>query len=123
MKGAYITCDDALCDDCMVNHKWEVFEDWPAPLSIDGDDESDSCTHCCECGVLIEHRLTDDGYEAFCEAIRADLKAGKRNPVLVQQVAYYEPDIGSDALDRWNDLSIDKVWFEREDLRKYLQHI
>lgn len=62
--GYYVTCDDALCEDCFHadGYEWPGFEGWEAPLAISETDEADTPTHCVECKDLIPHELTKGGY-------------------------------------------------------------
>jgi len=98
-EGFYITCDDAVCTEhAPSDEEWSAaggFEDWTEPLAIFADDESDSPTHCAECGVLIPHALTPEGFRAVAEAIAESLAAGERNPVTDQ----WRHEYGDDAAD------------------------
>ena len=67
--GYYLTCDDAVCDDCFDPGSWEGFEDWDEPLAIFADTESDTPTHCVRCHALIPHELTTEGYRYVREAV------------------------------------------------------
>ena len=89
--GYYITCDDALCPECFgeaygffghldsEQERWDGqvqnwkaaggFESWDEPIAIFRDEESDTPTHCKECGELIPHALTSEGYEYVREHI------------------------------------------------------
>lgn len=134
VSGFYITCDDAECVDCYERAGGEAawranggFESWEEPLAIFDDAESDTPTHCCECGEVIEHDLTDYGYGYVGEAILDGFKEGKQNPVVVQWIAAYTrmgEDLfddyrTSDVVDLYGMLPRDLQWSERDDLRKY----
>lgn len=74
--GYYITCDDAICADCAPKgfasgdySEWPGFESWPDPIIIFTDSEGDTITHCCDCGAVIRHNLTVDGWEALKSAV------------------------------------------------------
>jgi hypothetical protein len=76
--GWYVNCDDAVCRDCAPAgfklfpadySAWPGFEGWEEPLAICNDDESDSVTHCRECGAVIAHDLTADGGESVKDAV------------------------------------------------------
>ena len=93
-RGFFITCDDALCYDCFVkaydeDNPWPGFEGWDEPLAIFNSEESDTPTHCIECGDLIEHDLTDAGYSYVAEAIGQCFQEGKQNPVVSQWINHY----------------------------------
>lgn len=144
--GYYIDCDNAICIDCYAKAygvsisdaelgtdygSWPGFEGWEEPLVIFEDRESDSPTHCCECGVLIEHDLTDEGYRSVAEALGSCFQEGKQNPVVKQWIDYYGEWLDDvelpqadgvdirDAIGLFFLLPIDKVWAERDDLRKH----
>jgi hypothetical protein len=98
-------------------------------LAILRDSESDSPTHCHDCGRLIEHGLTDTGLRYVSESVLHGFCEGKQNPVTVQWVkAYGErlPDELDDvelsiasALALYTWLPIDRAWFARDDLRRH----
>src|SRR5215831_15331661 len=69
--GYYVTCDDALCRDCFdkPGYTWPGFEGWEEPIAIFNDSESDTPTHCCQCGAVIRHDLTPDGGEYVKDAV------------------------------------------------------
>lgn len=69
--GYWVTCDEAVCDDCFVEDEWPGFENWERPLAIFGDSERDSPTHCDTCGELIPHELTTHGYEYVRERVES----------------------------------------------------
>jgi len=110
--GYYMDCDEAICTDCVaklpdlpadeqVNAEypwWHGFESWEAPLAISEADESDSPTHCSECGVLLDHSLTTDGYMMVLDSVIEGFTQGKQNPVVVQWLNAYEEYV-QDALD------------------------
>ncbi len=90
-EGYYLTCDDAVHVGCW-DGEWEGFEDWTEPAAIFSDTESDTPTHCVVCHLLIDHRLTDDGYNYIGEAAQDCLEAGELNPVTSAWVEHYIPD-------------------------------
>ena len=74
--GYYLSCDDAVCDDCAPKgfregdySEWLGFEDWTEPIPIMQDDECDTPTHCVDCRELIPHALTSHGYAYVLEAV------------------------------------------------------
>lgn len=74
--GWYVDCDSAVCRDCAPRgfgsgdySEWPGFEGWESPLAICYDNESDSVTHCRQCGAVIAHDLTPDGAEAVKDAV------------------------------------------------------
>lgn len=76
--GYYVDCDSALCRDCIPDASawaggdyagWPGFEDWESPAAIFNDTESDSPTHCAQCGAVIAHDLTPDGTRYVMDAI------------------------------------------------------
>lgn len=71
--GYWVTCDEALCASCFGedDYIWPGFESWDKPLTITGEDESDTPTHCDRCKDLIEHGLTKDGFIYVESAIEA----------------------------------------------------
>ena len=148
--GYYVTCDDALCMECVGKLPvienppnaeypwWQGFEGWPEPLSISESDESDSPTHCVECGVLLEHDLTVFGYSMIFDAVLEGFADGKQNPVVVvwlnayrdymietlsEDYEHYDTEHGTidfdDPCTLYLMLPIDKQWIEREELRKH----
>lgn len=96
IEGFYIDCDTAECERCFDNNGGEEawkerggFEDWESPLPIFESSESDTPTHCHDCGDLIEHPLTDDGYNYVADAIVSDFGDGERSPVIEQWIDHY----------------------------------
>ena len=128
VEGYYVTCDDALCTDCAPAgfaegdfSEYAGFEDWTEPIAIFGDTESDSVTHCAECGAIIEHDLTAEGYAAVNEAIREGFAGGIQNPVTVLWIDSFEDydDDVRDAATFYRLMPRDTEWIERDDLRRY----
>lgn len=115
----YKDCDEALCDDCASGFVWEGFEDWDTPLDIDPGEPVDSPVHCCECGVLISEELTDDGRAYVAQAVLECVREGLLNPVTAVWASVFEVS-ASEVL---ASLSLDPVWEEREDLRKYVERM
>lgn len=81
--GYYITCDDAICDECAPAgfadgdySFWDGFEDWDEPIAISSGDELDAPTHCVDCEALIAHQLTSVGYEYVADAIERGVRDG-----------------------------------------------
>lgn len=79
--GYYITCDDAVCEDCAPAgfnegdySQWDGFESWEEPIVIFRDTESDTPTNCKECGEVIPHALTREGYAYVEQYMRDDIK-------------------------------------------------
>lgn len=123
IEGYYINCDDALCEDHFDPDSWDGFEEWEEPLTITIFEEADTPTHCVECGVLIRHNLTEDGYDYVHEAINDCLRAGKLNPVTFQWADYYGNDDMFEAdFEAFFKLPLDTAWL-REDLIHYLDHV
>lgn len=145
--GYYITCDDALCDECFRDNtdgsyedavrRWEEaggFEGWEAPLAIFEDTEADTPTHCCECGMVLDHALTDDGYTYVLDSVVQCFREGKQNPVTVQWIETFGEYCGDcydlpegneihvgDLFDLFRLLPRDEVWLDkaRPELRKH----
>lgn len=67
--GYYVTTDDAQCADCHDPDDWRGFEGWDEPVPIYRGTAGDTPTHCGECGLLIPHALTAEGYAYVAEAI------------------------------------------------------
>jgi hypothetical protein len=70
--GYYVSCDDAICEDCAPEPVKGVTWIVPGfmggePIPIYRDTEADTPTHCCECGDLIPHALTREGYAYVLE--------------------------------------------------------
>jgi len=109
--GYYVTCDDAVCRDCIPDADawsrgdytgWDGFEGWEEPAVIFTDTESDTPTHCGTCGAVIRHDLTADGARYVMEAIAEFIAGEGHNPDVMAQWwdAYGEDEY---ALDR-NDV-------------------
>lgn len=74
--GYYVNCDDAVCRDCAPAgfaegdySEWPGFEGWESPAAIFNDSESDTPTHCRQCGAVITHDLTREGGEYVKDAV------------------------------------------------------
>lgn len=67
--GLYVTSDDAQCVDCHEPGDWEGFEDWTEPVPIFQGTAGDTPTHCNDCGLLIPHALTIEGYAYVAEKL------------------------------------------------------
>lgn len=85
--GHYVTCDEAECAACFQRAggqaRWLAdggFEDWAEALAIFRDSESDSPTHCHDCGRLIEHGLTDTGLRYVAESGPTRFLRGQAEP-------------------------------------------
>ena len=126
--GYYTDCDTALCADCAPEGfadsdyvQWEGFEGWDEPLAIFDDTESDSVTHCADCGAVIDSALTEEGYRYIGEAVREGFGKGMQNPVTVlwlDEYAQWDDDL--QAMDEfYRLLPKDSAWVERDDLVKY----
>jgi hypothetical protein len=104
IEGYYVTCDDAECLDCYEaaggfdtwKHAMGGFEDWEEPIGISSYEESDTPTHCRECGKLLCHSLTSDGYDYVAEAIVDDFRDGERTPVTSMWANYYGEGVSFD---------------------------
>lgn len=125
--GYYLNCDDAVCMDHFNEDEWEGFESWESPLAIFSDEESDTPTHCVECGALIPHALTTDGYAYVREAMDENLSEGRRSPVVHRWVDYFAGDdndlFPDEDCERFFSLPLADVWVERPELHKYLHAI
>ena len=92
--GFYVNCDDALCAEHFVEPAERVVTGEITaddPLAIFPDTESDSPTHCVQCGALIPHALTPDGVGYVSDAIAEWRDWGVGNAdVLRQWVEAYE---------------------------------
>jgi len=99
--GFYVTSDDAQCVDCHDPGEWSGFEEWQEPSVIFEGTIADSPTHCTDCGALIPHGLTVDGYGYVAE--RLARRAG-RPDILDKWARTYGPyledfvDVDHDAL-------------------------
>lgn len=98
--GWYVDCDSAVCRNCAPTgfadgdfSEWRGFEGWEEPAAICYDDESDSVTHCRECGAVIAHNLTAEGTSYVLSAITEFISEGaaSHNPDVMAQWwdAYY----------------------------------
>ena len=67
--GFYVTSDDAQCAECHDPEEWSGFEEWQEPSVIFEGTVGDSPTHCTDCGALIPHGLTVDGYLHVADAL------------------------------------------------------
>ena len=67
--GFYVNSDDAQCADCHDPGEWSGFEDWQEPSAIFDGTIGDAPTHCIDCGSLIPHGLTADGYGYVAERL------------------------------------------------------
>ena len=151
--GYYINCDDALCTACFDEYypgdDWEIqvarwlkaggFEDWTEPLTILESSETDSPTHCDDCGIVIEEILTRAGGFYVVESMRECIDEGKMNPVVAQWFEVWENDcdvqeaIAAESEDlkctpdefeaRFKNLPLDTTWLEREDLQRYVDQM
>jgi len=157
LLGYYINCDDAECVECFERavvrfharrmrslsviaspfvvrfhpRRWAGFESWPEPLAISDSDESDTPTHCCVCGIVLEHELTNYGYDYVADAIGHGFESGVQNPVTVQWINAYGEYMDdatmpqadgvrvADAIGCYLLLPRNKEWIERAELRKY----
>jgi hypothetical protein len=134
--GYHVTCDDAQCTSCferLGGHAgWLAnggFESWTDAPTIFTNSESDSPTHCHECGRLIAHDLTDAGLRYVAESVLQGFTEGKQNPVTVQWIKAYGDQIPdelddvpgsmSSALVFYTWLPIDRAWLARDDLRQH----
>lgn len=105
--GWYVDCDSAVCRDCAPAgfasgdySEWPGFEGWEDPLAICNDDESDSVTHCRECGAVIVHDLTAEGGEYVKEAIAE----------LISEPGSHTADVIAQWTDAYEDRFGDKDW-------------
>ena len=98
LLGFYITCDDAVCLDCIELDSagnvvgWEGFEDWTEPIAIWAALETDVPFHCSKCDVLIPVTLTADGGAFVADAILYALEKGEVNPTVVRWAQAYGDD-------------------------------
>jgi hypothetical protein len=110
-----------MCVDC---------DDGNSDTAIFTGDEADTPTHCEECGVLIPHALTSDGYDYVGDKILEGFHAGVQNPVTVQWIDYYGGEMDDEhvhGLDRDTVIDLYKLmpyasaWIDtdREDLRRH----
>lgn len=90
--GWYVDCDSAVCRNCVPKgfasgdfREWGGFESWEEPLPICFDDESDSVTHCRECGAVIAHDLTIDGTQIVLDTIMEFICDGSHNAEVMAQ--------------------------------------
>lgn len=88
--GFYVNVDDAQCVDCHEPDDWGGFEDWEAPVPIFQGTAGDTPTHCGDCGLLIPHALTADGYAYVAEAIA---RRDGRPDILDRWASTYGPDL------------------------------
>jgi hypothetical protein len=91
--GYYVTSDDAQCADCHEPEEWGGFEDWDEPVPIFYGTAGDTPTHCGDCGLLIPHALTWEGYAYVADRLA---RRDGRPDVLDKWASTYGPDL--DAL-------------------------
>ena len=94
--GYYLTCDDAVHDDCYNLDDWPGFEGWDEPLPIFADTDADTPTHCDVCGLLIDHALTGEGYAYVVDEIVGYLEDGGNAAVIAEWIERYAPNFDAD---------------------------
>jgi len=68
-------------------------DDFPKGPYSDGGGEADSPQHCDSCNKFLENPLTGDGQRYVEDAVKEDLRAGRRNSVAVKEWApFYDID-------------------------------
>jgi len=108
--GYYVDCDTAHCRDCIPDADawsrgdyvgWDGFEGWEEPAVIFTGTESDTPTHCGECGAVIRHDLTADGARYVMEAIAEFIAGDGHTPDVMAQWwdAYGEDEYSLDHAD------------------------